>query len=242
MCDRRVSMPHRPIHVLVDEISALPNLDRLLVAARTFMSVFGYLGLAIAGMPAEAEPARFYLTSFPEEWSDFSAQWSRAFDDQHVRAAIHGLSPFTSDDLVSPPEAMRRALATASGPPRQALIVPVYKPGWGVGSVSFIADKIALLPESRGLVRSFSDYAFERALALAREPVPAVDAAPTAQLTAREQQCLEFVASGLSDAQIAQKLAISWSTAHYHVEHARRKLGAHNRAHAVALALRHRLV
>ena len=235
-------MPDKSNQVLVEEILALPNRDRLLVAARTFMSIFGYLALAIASMPAEAEPARFYLASFPEEWTDFSAHWSRAFDGPCVRAAMHGLSPFTSDELGSPSEAMRRALATASGPARQALIIPVYKPGWGVGSVSFIADEITLLPENRALVQSFSGYAFERAVALGQKPAPTDGSQHLQVLTAREQQCLEFVANGLSDAQIAEKLSISWSTAHYHVEHARRKLGARNRAHAVALAMRSRLV
>jgi DNA-binding CsgD family transcriptional regulator len=235
-------MPDRSIEDLVEEIAALPNRDRLLVAVRTFMSIFGYMALAIASMPAEAEPARFYLASFPEDWSDFSAHWSLAFDDRRVRAAMHGLMPFTSDDLGPPPEAMRRALATASGPPRQALIIPVYKPGWGVGSVSFIADESPLLPVNRALVQSFSGYAFERAVALGQEPAPTDGSQLLQVLTAREHQCLEFVANGLSDAQIAEKLSISWSTAHYHVEHARRKLGAHNRAHAVALAMRSRLV
>ena len=53
-------------------------------------------------------------------------------------------------------------------------------------------------------------------------------------LTARERDCLAFVAEGKSDWEISVILGISQSTAKFHVDNARRKLGATNRAHAVA--------
>jgi DNA-binding CsgD family transcriptional regulator len=53
-------------------------------------------------------------------------------------------------------------------------------------------------------------------------------------LSARERDCLSFVAQGMSDADIAAKLAIAPSTAHFYVEKAKRKLGAKTRAQAVA--------
>lgn len=53
-------------------------------------------------------------------------------------------------------------------------------------------------------------------------------------LTPRECDCLAFVAEGKSDWEISVILAISQSTVKFHVDNARRKLGAVNRAHAVA--------
>lgn len=60
-------------------------------------------------------------------------------------------------------------------------------------------------------------------------------ARPTA-LTEREQQVLQLVAEGLSNRQIGAELGITERTVKYHVTSILNKLGAENRAHAVALA------
>lgn len=56
-------------------------------------------------------------------------------------------------------------------------------------------------------------------------------------LTPREQQILELVAEGLSDAQIATRLRISAGTVRKHLERVRAKLGVPTRAAAVASGL-----
>lgn len=55
-----------------------------------------------------------------------------------------------------------------------------------------------------------------------------------ASLTSREQQVLELVALGLSNARIAATLIISEKTAGHHVSHILTKLGVHNRTEAAA--------
>ena len=60
---------------------------------------------------------------------------------------------------------------------------------------------------------------------------PATDAPP---LTPRERDCLAFVADGHTDIGIADLLGISEPTVRFHLNNARRKLGAVNRAQAVA--------
>lgn len=57
-------------------------------------------------------------------------------------------------------------------------------------------------------------------------------------LTERERQVLERVAMGMSGAWIAAELGVSASTVETHVRHCLEKLGARNRAHAIALGLR----
>lgn len=64
----------------------------------------------------------------------------------------------------------------------------------------------------------------------------ASDGEPAAAcLTRRERDSLEFVAQGKTDWEIATILGVSETTARFHVDNARRKLGASNRVHAVAL-------
>ena len=59
-----------------------------------------------------------------------------------------------------------------------------------------------------------------------------------AELTAREQEVLELIALGMSNARIARTLVISEKTAGHHVSRILTKLGVHNRAEAAAYAAR----
>ena len=61
--------------------------------------------------------------------------------------------------------------------------------------------------------------------------------ARVADLTPREAQVLGLVAAGLETRAIAEQLVISYTTVETHVRNAMRRLGAHTRAHAVALAI-----
>lgn len=58
-------------------------------------------------------------------------------------------------------------------------------------------------------------------------------------LTNREREVLELVASGKTSKSISRDLRISEPTVKWHVAKALRKLGAHSRAEAVAIALDH---
>lgn len=61
---------------------------------------------------------------------------------------------------------------------------------------------------------------------------------PHSVLTDREREVLALVAMGRSSALIAAELSVSISTVETHVRHCIEKLGARNRAHAIALGLR----
>lgn len=58
------------------------------------------------------------------------------------------------------------------------------------------------------------------------------DAAPS--LSQRERDAIGFVADGKTDWEIATIMGVAEATARFHVDNARKKLGATNRAHAVA--------
>jgi DNA-binding NarL/FixJ family response regulator len=85
------------------------------------------------------------------------------------------------------------------------------------------------------------DPAVQRHLvdAIAGEPAPR-PAFPDG-LTPREAEVLSLMAGGLSNAEIASRLTVSEATVKSHVNHLFAKIGARDRAQAVAYAFRHDL-
>ena len=98
--------------------------------------------------------------------------------------------------------------------------------------------------EARTALAAFRELGASRAAdaaaAVLRELGEATGARPRSQgeLTAREREVLELVASGMSNAQIAQTLVISEKTAGHHVSRILSKLGVRNRTEAAAHAAR----
>jgi len=62
------------------------------------------------------------------------------------------------------------------------------------------------------------------------------------ELTGREREVLSLVVEGKSNAEIAENLGISLSTARFHISAILSKLGAANRAEAAAIAIKRRLL
>ncbi|MGH9016216.1 MAG: response regulator [Acidimicrobiales bacterium] len=61
-------------------------------------------------------------------------------------------------------------------------------------------------------------------------------------LSKREREVLDAMASGASDKEIAAQLTISWNTARKHVQNVMLKLGVHSKLEAVAVAMREGIV
>jgi DNA-binding NarL/FixJ family response regulator len=62
------------------------------------------------------------------------------------------------------------------------------------------------------------------------------------RLTAREREVLQLLAQGLATKQIARSLGVTERTVKFHVASIFAKLGATNRAQAIALAAQHNLL
>ncbi len=119
----------------------------------------------------------------------------------------------------------------------EALCATSYGPGGAIASLHLgfsaadLAGDESLGLQLAGLVLT------ERLRTLAR---PASE--PPVRLTDRERDSLAFVAEGKTDWEISVIMGVSEATARFHVDNARRKLSAVNRAQAVARLVNQRLI
>lgn len=147
----------------------------------------------------------------PVDWSTLdrnSAQVVRFFDDAHS----HGVGPHGLTLPVRGANGERSLLSVASN---------LSRPEWSTLCISSTHD-----------LHILSHYLHEKVLALTglREEVRFRD------LSRRETQCLQLLASGKIYKQIAAALGISESSVRLYMRSARRKLGASTSHHAVAKA------
>jgi DNA-binding CsgD family transcriptional regulator len=75
------------------------------------------------------------------------------------------------------------------------------------------------------------------ALRAVRRDQLAERSAPDAELTFREREVLTWLARGAAAPAIAEQVSLSPETVRTHTRNAMRKLGAHSRPHAIALAI-----
>lgn len=95
-----------------------------------------------------------------------------------------------------------------------------------------------LLRAIRGAVRGeshLSPSVAPVAVRLAREQLRATQPTGAPALTAREAEVMEAVCQGLTNGEIARALFLSENTVKNHLTHIFARLGAHSRAHAIAV-------
>jgi DNA-binding CsgD family transcriptional regulator len=137
-----------------------------------------------------------------------------------------------SSDLVRLPDSWQRLLERGELVGMHELSL-----GGGLGMRVMFVALANILPGEHLIVLAPADWPGEELVDSAL-PTPS----PAGVLSTREQQVLGLVAAGASLREIAEQLAISEATVRTHLGNANRKLGARNRAHAVALALLHGLI
>ena len=113
-------------------------------------------------------------------------------------------------------------------------VVPVRTAGKLLGIVLYGGVRCRLGPIERSILHLLGHSALMHAIALKDAPKEAA----TKELSPRELQCLQWASKGKTDAEIGVILGISARTARFHIENAKRKLGAATRVQSVAEAMR----
>ncbi len=122
----------------------------------------------------------------------------------------------------------------------------------GGGQARWIRSRISPLKDENGEINEIlivhlelsskeKSEAIKRLLALGLN-LPDEPSSQDLQLSPRERESLTMIANGLSNKQIARKMAISENTAKFHVTSLFNKLGVNGRAQAVATAVQYNLL
>ena len=179
-----------------------------------------------------------FIAEWPPAWKQYYLRSGFIKRDPILNAVWIYRKPFTFDDIVHDPrfstfdrEAIR---AAAEHGWRRGMAVPVARGGSRFGLVTMIGRGQGLDEPGRAYLGLISECLLTRVGSLG--PL-AEYAMPPAGMSKREIEVARLVAQGLSDPEIAVELGISASTAHHHVEGARKRLNAKNRAHMAALSV-----
>ncbi|MFI2611679.1 response regulator [Kitasatospora sp. NPDC018619] len=148
-------------------------------------------------------------------------------------------------------EATRELLREDADPPKVVVITTFENDAYVTAALSAGASGFVLkrrpVPQIAEAVRvaaAGEAVLFPAALRrmVAARPLESAEALPRAALTGREEGVLRLMATGLSNPEIAQALAVSQETVKTHVGNVLGKLGAQNRTHAVVIAYESGLV
>ncbi|MFF7585961.1 response regulator [Kitasatospora purpeofusca] len=139
----------------------------------------------------------------------------------------------------------------AAGPPKIVVITTFENDDYvtaalGAGASGFVLKRLPVrqIAEAVRVAAAGEAILFPAALGrmVTARPLRGAEALPKAALTVREEEVLRLMATGLSNPEIAQSLAVSLETVKTHVGNVLTKLGAQNRTHAVVIAYESGLV
>ncbi|CAN5237619.1 MAG: LuxR family transcriptional activator of conjugal transfer of Ti plasmids [Afipia broomeae] len=211
------------------------------VAQRLGFRWFAYLRIT------DNEP--ILISSYPKSWTNryFASRYQQL--DPVVRRAALEHDLFTWSGEAAKPLGTRAQRdffdeATTFGI-RSGLTVPI-RGGFGrVAAFTLASDDLSRMPdsligESKEIFQLLGLYFHSHLTAKLQLRVPVMT--PTVTLTQRERQCLMWASRGKTAADIAVLAEITPRTASFHLDNARRKLGAVSIAQCVAEALRQGLL
>jgi DNA-binding CsgD family transcriptional regulator len=200
----------------------------------------GYVSSACrAIVPTEGGAKSEFLLfrNWTKDWAAFSDQRNFSTNSFAIIEARRRMSPFTWRDVkesrafsAAEQEVWDAALAWGWN---NGFVLPVHGPGGYFATVSMASPErdLNLDPGNRLHLQMIATLAHERCYVLAN--LTSVES-PHVTMSARELECLRWVAAGKTDWEIGMILSISASTVKFHINGARAKLGARNRAQAVA--------
>jgi LuxR family quorum sensing-dependent transcriptional regulator len=220
---------------LSDSVAIVDALHHALAAEGAQFFCFNFLP-----QPSESFDDVVLANRWPRDWLRLYAAENYVQDDPAIRYCRRVAHPFEWSlapfDPVREPRAAEIVERARDFGLADGYVTPVPSPSGSLGSV-WVAGRAPFGARAKAAIHFTSLYAFDRLRALKAPPCR-----NKTSLTTREREVLNWIASGKSAWEIGEILAISKRTVDEHTQAALRKLGAANRAQAVAIAMRDRII
>jgi LuxR family quorum sensing-dependent transcriptional regulator len=225
----------------VDELERLCTTNEVVARLTQMIASFGFERLILTGLPEE----RFDEAVLGKRWPlDYFERYTRenyVRVSPLVRRCRTSAVPFRwqRQDFENEPDPRAGQVMheAAEAGMSCGFLVPVHSIKGFDACVSMTGERAELPIHAKPGLHLIALYAFERLRAL-RETEPFATLRKKRPLTPREREVLTWIAHGKTAWEVGEILAIAKRTVDEHVQAAGRKLGAKNRTHAVALALR----
>jgi len=176
--------------------------------------------------------------SLPESWLERYITGKYISRDPIVRALDHTRGSFTWEESLRFGDYSRAdqniVFEARDHGLHGGFVVPIAGPRTRQAMVTIGGEGQALSRRDRTELHFAALYAHAHIRALCAHYYRGAD---LPELSSRERECLEWAAMGKSDWEIGEILAIASSTAGWHIERAKRKLGVSTRIQAVVIAL-----
>jgi LuxR family transcriptional regulator, quorum-sensing system regulator BjaR1 len=204
---------------------------------------FGFETIIVTGLPnPDQKFAQMVMAKrWPAEWFKLYTENNYDRVDPVVRLCRQSINPFEWSEAPYDAEREPRAaeVMRRAGDFRMArgFIVPIHGLTGYEAAVSLGGKDLDLNVRSKPALHLMAIYAFDRIRRLLDD-----GRKPQSQLTRREREAIAWAAQGKSAWEIGEILHITQRTAEEHLATAARKLGASNRTHAVAIAIRSKII
>lgn len=227
----------------IEGLEAYRRVPDAMDALETAFGRFGFEAIIVTGLPNPDQ--HFSQMVLAKRWPPelFKLYTENNYDrvDPVIRMCRHSVNPFEWSEAPYDAEAepgaaevMNRATDFRMS---RGFVVPIHGLTGYEAGVSLGGVHLDLNPRSKPALHLMAMYGFERIRRLL-DPRPV----PPALLTPREREVIAWASQGKSAWEIGEILNITQRTAEEHLATAARKLGAVNRTHAVALAIRRKII
>jgi LuxR family quorum sensing-dependent transcriptional regulator len=226
----------------IDELEHLAGVDEVIDAMARRLNRIGLETVLLAELPQGRQRFEDVVlgSRWPEEWFNLYARNDFIKHDPLIPPVKRTQMPFEwGQSFYQGPDA--RAVEVldraADFGLKQGFMVPIHGVGRSTGLVSMSGSHPDLAAQTKPALHLMALYAFEHLRRLieptSNEKLP---------LTEREREVLAWVAQGKSAWEIGEILNIAKRTVDDHAQTVFFKLGAVNRTHAVAIAMRDGLI
>jgi LuxR family quorum sensing-dependent transcriptional regulator len=222
---------------VIDEIESCDTIENALGAYRGFIEFYGFSSYLIGKMSNPASQTKNdVITNYSPEWIDRWVDENYVFHDPIFQYAMRTRQPFLWSTAYKQSSKMGKKVLNEGKEfdLNDGVAIPIATDFGPLGCISIATEHLEISTDHIPLIELVSIHFYQHLQTLNETSNPEIFGC----LTKRETEVLHFVAEGKTNWEIGKILKLSEFSIKDHLRNLTVKLGAVNRAQAVAIAIR----